>query len=150
MENSLAVARTLYSMYEMKFNQKMDQMKMHKLMYFAQRESFIRENHKLFDESFYGWKYGPVLHSVRSEYDKQTPFAEVSGEVSKKTIELLKDIIDRYGDISSWNLSMMSHEEISWQLARTGLEASENGNRKLSEEAIQLDAVRESIARKST
>ena len=61
MEKTLAVAKSLYSMYGKRFHTSMDEMKMHKLMYFAQRESLMYNRTVLFDEDFYGWKYGPVL-----------------------------------------------------------------------------------------
>lgn len=68
MENSKVVAKVLYNMYQDRFWCPMDEMKMHKLMYFAQRESLMYDKEPLFEESFYGWKYGPVLKSVRSQF----------------------------------------------------------------------------------
>lgn len=80
---------------------------------------------------------------------KQKPFDDISESVSDGTLALIDGVLERYGKVSSWNLSMLSHEEISWKLSRTGLESSENGERQLSVQAIQLDAIRESIARSS-
>lgn len=87
------------------------------------------------------------MTSVRHEYMKQKPFDGISEPVSDRTISLIDSVLERYGRVSSWNLSMLSHEEISWKLARTGLDSSENGERQLSLQAIQLDAMRESLAR---
>lgn len=148
MENTLTVAKTLFNMYKNQFHKDMDEMKMHKLMYFSQRESLIQVDEILFEEKFIGWKYGPVLHSVREEFAKATPFGSIDGRVSANTTRILSDVLARYGSISSWNLSIMSHEELSWKLSRKGLEPSENGSRALDIEAIKLDAVRERIARK--
>lgn len=78
-----------------------------------QAESFIEGGCELFDEDFYGWKYGPVLTSVRHEYMKQKPFDGISEPVSDRTISLIDSVLERYGRVSSWNLSMLSHEEIS-------------------------------------
>lgn len=147
MEDSLAVAKALYKMYTEKLGRKMDEMKMHKLMYFSQRESLIQTGEPLFDEPFNGWRYGPVLHSVRTEYVKPNPFSDVSNAVCDTTVKILNDVIDRIGSISSWNLSMLSHEELSWKMARNGIDPSENGSNLLALEAIKLDAVRERIAR---
>lgn len=113
MEKALSVAKVLYLMYEKKYGITMDEMKMHKLMYFTQRESFIEGGCELFDEDFYGWKYGPVLTSVRHENMKQKPFDGISEPVSDRTISLIDSVLERYGRVSSWNLSMLSHEEIS-------------------------------------
>ena len=75
MENTMCVAKALYDMYYKNNAKAMDEMKMHKLMYFAQRESLIRHNRALFDGVFYGWKYGPVLKEVRTAY-KQDAFSQ--------------------------------------------------------------------------
>lgn len=64
MENALNVAKYMYNTYLDVFKHPMDEMKMHKLMYFVQRESLMFHKDVLFDEHFLGWKYGPVLYSV--------------------------------------------------------------------------------------
>ena len=64
MENTMSVATALDSMFYEKNGKHMDEMRMHKLMYFVQRESLMYNNEPLFDAIFYGWKYGPVLSSV--------------------------------------------------------------------------------------
>ncbi len=43
-------------------------MKLHKLLYFAQRESLAITNEPLFEENFEGWKYGSVSREVRTHY----------------------------------------------------------------------------------
>ena len=74
MENTLCVAKVLYDMYYEQKGVQMDEMKMHKLMYFSQRESLMYNNEPLFDGTFYGWKYGPVLKEVRSVYMTEALF----------------------------------------------------------------------------
>ena len=58
MENVMNVAAYITNRYLEEYKQPIDEMKLHKLMYFAQRESFIQNNQPLFDATFYGWKYG--------------------------------------------------------------------------------------------
>ena len=147
MEDTLVVAKTLYNMYEEQFGDCIDEMKMHKIMYFAQRESLIVNGEFLFDEDFRGWKYGPVLLDVRYQYFNRFPFSSIVGNVSSGTKKLLSIVLERYGSISSWTLSSISHNEISWKLSRKGLDSSDNGNNIMLKEAIRLDAERESIAR---
>ena len=143
MEKSLCVAKALYDMYFEQNGTYMDQMKMHKLMYFSQRESLMYNHEALFTEEFYGWKYGPVLKSVRSEYMKKVPFHKVDGSVSPRTTLLLKNVLKQYGNVSSWKLSSLSHNEFSWKMARKGLNASENGDVQFSLDAMKVDATRE-------
>lgn len=150
MEKTLCVAKTLYNMYYKQKGVYMDEMKMHKLMYFSQRESLMYNNEVLFEGTFYGWKYGPVLKEVRSEFFGHTdPFTTVLGNVSEETMTLLQEVLDRYGSLSSWKLSSLSHEEFSWKKARAGLEAGEDGDVELSLDAMKVDATKEKVARKA-
>lgn len=149
MENTLCVAKVLYDMYYEQKGVQMDEMKMHKLMYFSQRESLMYNNEPLFDGTFYGWKYGPVLKEARSAYMTEALFSDVKGQVSEKTKKLLKNVLERYGSLSSWKLSSLSHEEFSWKKARTGLKADDDGNVKLLLMAMRVDATRELMNRKN-
>ncbi len=149
MEKTMCVAKALYSMYYEQSGVHMDEMKMHKLMYFSQRESLMYNNEPLFDGTFYGWKYGPVLKEVRSAYRVVNPFVNVEGFVSESTKKLLESVLERYGSLSSWKLSSLSHEEFSWKKARKGLEAAEDGDVELSLDAMRVDATKELVARKA-
>ena len=113
MENTLNVAKYLYDTFLERFKQTMDEMKMHKLMYFVQRESLMFNKTVLFEEPFLGWKYGPVLASVRREYLKGSLFSSINGTVSEETKQLVNNVLDRYGAVSSWKLSSLSHNEFS-------------------------------------
>ena len=145
MDKTLCVAKQLDQMYYERFSEPMDPAKMQKLMYFANRESLMYRNLPLFRENFRGWKYGPVLLSVRKAYQaqKERPFADVNGTVCDETKHYLKDVLDRYGNLSSWKLSHLSHGELSWKMARRGLNPSENGDVKLSPNLLRVDAKRE-------
>lgn len=149
MENTLSVAKVLYNSYFERFKEPMDQMKMHKLMYFLQRESLMFTNQELFDDEFLGWKYGPVLTVVRGEYMSGNLFADVNENVSDETKKMVNSVLDRYGAVSSWKLSSLSHNEFSWKCARRGLNASDNGSAKLSVNAMRVDAATELAKRKT-
>ena len=141
------VAKTLYNMYLDTYHLPMDEMKMHKLMYFSQRESLMETGNLMFDEEFYGWKYGPVLKKVRSEYRKRRPFEMVEGTVAEGNLGLLKAVFYRYADVDAWELSAMSHAEYSWKKSREGLSAGEDGKNKLDVKAMKVDAVTEKYRR---
>lgn len=143
MRNSKNVEKTLYKMYFDRFGKKMDEMKMHKLMYFTQREALMDTGNLLFSESFYGWKFGPVLMSVRTEYKNDCPYANVEEYSDEFTKELLNRVLDRYGNRSSWSLSRLSHDEVSWKHSRQGLKPEENGNVVLLEKLMKCDALKE-------
>ena len=52
MEDVMNVAAYIINRYLAEYNQPIDEMKLHKLMYFAQRESFIQTDQPLFDATF--------------------------------------------------------------------------------------------------
>lgn len=146
MEKTMCVLKTLYDMYYEKYNAPMPEMKMHKLMYFAQRESLMRNGRPLFDDPFYGYKHGPVLKTVKHAYAFHL-LSESFEEVSDDTRKLLDNVLERYGALSLWKLSSLSHNEFSWKKARKGLKANDNGNVELSLNAMKVDAVRERVYR---
>ena len=43
--------------YLKQFGKRIDEMKLHKLLYFSQRESLIQLRQPLFDTAFSAWKY---------------------------------------------------------------------------------------------
>ena len=148
MENVLDVAKYLYDSYFQNYKETMDQMKMHKLMYFVQRESLMYNKEVLFSEEFLGWRYGPVLASVRSEYLSGSLFLKGKNTLSQESMELIDSVLKRYGALQSWKLSSLSHNEFSWKCARKGLGPSDNGNVKLTVNAMKVDAARELAERK--
>ena len=153
MDRALSVASYLYAEYLKKVSSDMSEMRMHKLMYFLQRESLIELGTVLFDEPFHGWKFGPVLKSVRSAYmeakQKNMPlFFQVDNDVSKEAKKLVGTILERYGGMSAWKLSALSHDEFSWILSRKGLKPDETGDVELSLNAMKCDALREYVKRR--
>ena len=149
MENTLAVAQTLYDSYLSKFNEPMDEMKMHKLMYFTQRESLICTKEPLFDEKFHGWKYGPVLLSVREEYKRGASFNDSNTGISVDSQKIVKQAFDRYAHMSAWKLSMLSHGELAWKVSRKGFKTGESGNIPLKLSEMRIDALREQTKREA-
>ena len=148
MEKTLSVAKFLYDSYSEYFGHSMEQMKMHKLMYFVQLVSLMYHKELLFEEPFLGWRYGPVLCSVRHEYATGNLFSDVSGDVTERTRRLAEQVLERYGSLSQWKLSSLSHREFSWKRARRGMEPSDNGNVELDLSAMKVDAVKELAERK--
>ena len=126
-----------------------DEMKTHKLMYFAQRESLMEKEEPLFDGTFYGYKYGPVLKEIREEFKKEHPFADVPETKSKYAESVLKKVLDRYGKLSAWKLSGLSHREFSWKMARKGMDSKVDGDVSLDPAAMKIDAIKERIERRS-
>ena len=117
----------------------LDEMKLHKLLYLAQRESLAISGRPLFYESFEGWKFGPVSPDVRKVYSN-SGIQAITNDVSPEASIILNAILEEYGPIESWSLSQLSHQEIALKNARKGLYPDDPGNVELKLEDIMEDA----------
>ena len=148
MAQLLAVAKYLNKLYKEKHHCCMDQMRMHKMMYFSQRESLIISGKPLFHEDFEAWKYGPVLETIMTEYSRGNMFSGEYEELNEEDTKLLRKVFERYDDCDSWKLNTLSHAESSFVKAREGLEPDAPENKKMSLSAITVDATKERLRRK--
>ncbi len=148
MAQTLAVAKFLNGLHEKKHGFAMDQMKMHKMMYFSQRESLMISGTPLFDDDFEAWKFGPVLVCVRGEYSTGNMFHGSYEELTDEEQKLVNSVFERYDGYDAWQLSTLSHAELSWMQARKGLAAGDAGKEKMSLSAMKVDATREFLRRK--
>lgn len=137
MYNVFDVASYICNRYMEENKKRIDEMKLHKLLYFAQRESIIQTGQPLFSEEFEAWKYGPVLREVRVHY-KNDDFNK--NYKNEHLTPIMDKVFEEYSHILSWSLSMISHGEESWKLARIGIPEGVNGNKKISTKTIYIDA----------
>lgn len=142
MENVMNAAAWVCNRYRKDFGQDIDEMKLHKLLYFAQRESLVRSDRPLFDATFYGWKYGPVLPEVREAWGAGTLKDVAVTPLSAEDEEIMEYIFSQYATKNSWSLSRLSHGELSWQNSREGVAEEENSNNPMQLEDIRKDAER--------
>lgn len=148
MNNALAVAKYLNELNLEKHGCNLNEMRMHKIMYFLQRESLMLYNNPLFEDSFEAWSFGPVLKCVKDEYKRKHMFKTTNKTLDSKEKELVSSVFERYDSFNTWDLGSLSHEELSWQQARERLAPNENGTKKLSLQAMKVDAKREKLRRK--
>lgn len=141
--SALDIAVLLKEKYEKKYKKELDEMKLHKLLYFLYRENIIRNNKPLFKEKFYAWKFGPVLKSIRKAY-KSGRFDSIVIKEEIKNNKELNDLIDfaieEYGEKNSWSLSRLTHGEISWKNAREEIQEGINGDIAMKYKDIKKDA----------
>lgn len=140
MEKILDVAQFIFDEYYKLSGTKIDEMKLQKLLYFAQREALAITGEPLFKDNLEGWKYGPVSRKVRSVFVPDEGIHAKTHDVSIEAAYILKNVIYGYGEYASWKLSQLSHQETSWQKSRAGLSPEENGDRIIALEDIRKDA----------
>lgn len=142
MEDLMNVASYTYNRYYDEFNSVIDEMKLHKLLYFAQRESLIQKDEPLFDAVFYGWKFGPVLKEIRTAYRENNFYKNVSESVIGRILSVMDKVFEEYAEKDSWSLSRLTHGEYSWKNSRHGVTDGENSDKPMKLEDIRIDAER--------
>ena len=133
MEKIINVAQYIFNEYKRVTEEIIDEMKLQKLLYFSQRETFAILNQPLFNEVFEGWKYGPVSREVRTVFTEDGINAQTE-DIKSESKYIINNIIQEYGALASWKLSA------SWLNSRKGLKKEENGNVKIKMEDIREDA----------
>ena len=139
MEKIVDVAKYLSKKYFSEKSELIDEMKLHKMTFFIQKESFSKYGKAMFEEDFEGWKLGPVCRVIRKDFEKIQKFR---GKVSleKENAEIVDFIFKKYKDMNSYELSHLTHLEYSWIKSRIGIEKGENGDVVIAKEDILIDA----------
>lgn len=107
-------------------------LKLQKLVYYAQAWHLAVYNAPLFDEDFEAWVHGPVIPTLYQKY-KQFGWKPIDKQVeqpnfSKEVQELLDEVADEYFGCDAFELELMTHQEDPWIMARNGLPKDEPSN----------------------
>jgi len=136
----LKVASYLTERYLRVYGQKMDEMKLHKLLYFTQKECIIQLGEPMFEEEMRAWKYGPVVPCVRQAYKNDELHEKLTEEDEKRYQAVFDALFEMYAGKSSWSLVTHSHCEKSWKRARVGYGEYESSDVPMMVEDIYEDA----------
>lgn len=96
-------------------------LKLQKLLYYAQGTFLALKGEKLFPEKILAWQHGPVVEEVYSYYKNNGASGirfDEDFEISRFTDEenqILTDVYDTFGQYSAWKLRNMTHAETPWQ-----------------------------------
>ena len=142
MEKLMDVASYIFNRYFETKGERIDEMKLHKMLYFAQRESFIQKNEPLFEEVFYGWKFGPVLKEIRNAYRDNAFYSHIDEDIILRIKSIIDKVFEEYADKDSWSLSRLTHGEIAWKNSRKGVSDGANSDCPIDVEDIRKDAER--------
>jgi len=100
-----------------------DNLKLNKLLYFAQGRFLSELGRPLFSDEIQAWDYGPVVPSVYhtfkicGQHSIESPQADVNEtRMTSEEIDLLLDIYDNYGKYTGVALKNMTHKKgTPWQ-----------------------------------
>lgn len=143
----IKVASYIFKRYQDEMKVKIDEMKLHKLLYFSQRECIIQTGEPMFAAQFAAWKYGPVMVEIRSCFRSGT----LNVLPTEKELLPYKSTLDyvfrNYATKNSWTLSMLTHGESCWRNARVGYGQDEHCDVLISTSDIAKDAERMKVRR---
>jgi uncharacterized phage-associated protein len=101
---------------------KLTNLKLQKLIYYAQGFHLAIFNNELYQDEIEAWQHGPVCPTIYHDFKKfgsniipcdecEKDFSDIFNE---DQIELLEEIYDVFGQFSAWKLRDMTHEEPTW------------------------------------
>lgn len=103
-------------------------LKLQKLVYYAQAWHLALHELPLFDEDFEAWVHGPVIPALYHNY-KHFGWKPIQEEatlnLSESILCYLKEVADEYFACDAYELERMTHIESPWQRAREGIASDE-------------------------
>jgi uncharacterized phage-associated protein len=96
-------------------------LKLQKLLYYAQGFHLALYNEPLFSEPVEAWIHGPVVPEAYHEYKNFGSNAiPIPDDIDfsiydEKTVDLLDEVYSVYGQFSAWKLRNMTHNEEPWK-----------------------------------
>jgi len=119
-------------------------LKLQKLLYYAQAWHLALQNEPLFFEDFQAWVHGPVLPSQYQRFKKfeWRPILEENISSPKikneKTQAHLVEIVNIFGVETASALELMTHNEKPWKQARKDLPVDQHSTAIISKESMRL------------
>ncbi len=117
-------------------------LKLQKLLYYAQAWYLALNNKRLFNGLFEAWIHGPVHAQTYQRFKKYgcnpigyTPKAVP--EIPDEEKQHIRDVLDVFSSFSAYDLERMTHQESPWINARGNLLPDEPSNEKISEEDMR-------------
>lgn len=116
------VARYFLSLADEEAGDDISNMKLQKLLYYAQGFHLALFDRPLFPNEIRAWTHGPVVPDVYRDYKHYgsgvIPRADCDLQaLSREEQELLAEVYQVYGQYSAWKLRNMTHEEAPWVAA---------------------------------
>lgn len=120
MTNALKIAEYFLSLSNPEIGDSLTNLKLQKLLYYAQGFHIVLLGDKLFEEEIIAWEYGPVVKEVYDEFKEhgsagiEVPEEIDFSDLTDKQKELLNEVYEVYGQFSAFKLMEMTHSESPW------------------------------------
>jgi uncharacterized phage-associated protein len=116
-------------------------LKLQKLLYYAQAWHLALYDVPLFEEDFEAWIHGPVIPSLYEQYQTfgwQPLLKEVQKpQFSEELQNFLKEVTNEYFILDTLELEMMTHREAPWIEARGNMPIDEPSLTIISQQSMK-------------
>lgn len=124
--------------YLKKRGKSINHLKLQKLLYYIEAWHLVFFDSPIFADDIEAWAHGPVLRVVWDYFKKysilynELPVCEeCESDLSEEQKDLIRDVLDEYGDKTGYYLENLTHEERPWQ------EAWASSNKKLNKDFMK-------------
>lgn len=103
------------------FGENISNLKLQKLVYYAQGFSLALNGRPLFHDAIEAWAHGPVVRTLYFKHREHGAGAIPTPEdfsvetMDQETLDLLEEVYSVYGQYSAWALRNMTHDEFPWK-----------------------------------
>jgi uncharacterized phage-associated protein len=119
MSSASDVADYFLSKTDQHFEDSISNLKLQKLLCYAQGLHLARFNRPLFNDKIEAWVHGPVVPELWKRFrvygDTGIPRPNRIQEFALETQKFLDDVYKVYGRFSAWQLRCMTHREAPWR-----------------------------------
>lgn len=122
---AIDVAKYFLSLVDEDSGDSISNLKLQKLLYYAQGYYLALNNAPLFPERIVAWQHGPVVpavyHSYKQHGNQPIPLERINPKEYPQDIkDFLNDVYKTIGQFSAWKLRNMTHAEPPWKNAAVG------------------------------
>lgn len=120
-------------------------LKLQKLVYYAQAWSLALNNKQLFPTDFEAWVHGPVIPGLYQTYrsnkwgpiNKEISLDSIKSTLTKSDLKLLEEVADVYFELDAYKLERLTHLEEPWIEARGPLAENDVCTNPISKSTMQ-------------
>ena len=117
---AIKIAHTFLTFIHQEYGDFLSNLKVQKLLYYAQGLHLALYQKPLFEEKIVAWQYGPVVEEVYHAFKNYqgaipTPDNIDNAYLSEQEFDLLKEVYDVFGQFSATKLVEMTHDESPWK-----------------------------------
>ena len=103
--------------YEYQYGSRIDEMKLHILLYFMQRECIVQTGNPLFEATFYAHTFGPYLPEVHAAYISNSLHDVLPSNIIEEYKTIFDSVFELLSAKKTRSLSNLIHGEGSWKRA---------------------------------